>query len=201
MLRHILKYLLAPIIAIGLLSSCTPLQIAQFEAEHNVVVPADVRTELLHDEEVKDYINSLPYSWGSWEPARLAWRTMMFEHKHWSWEKIDRNEAWAEDLIMKESGGCWNITGNSALVFPVNGCQLAKQGSGEDSGFGQITSAGWGPRGTVCKLENLCSSAEVVASPYDSMRALATLMDVAGKFPWCFNNFAREYHNCSLYVG
>lgn len=200
MLRHLMKFLLLPMIAIGLLSSCTPLQITQFESQYGVDLSPEVEAQLLHDQEVIDYVNNLPYAFGEWEPARLAWRTVMSEHFHWDQAKIDRNEAFAENVVMGESVGCPNVTGYTTMVYPPRGCEIAKLGSGSDAGFGQVTSAGWGRGGTACIVENICSREAVVSSPWNSMVTMGVLMDVSGRYAWC-DYIGAKGHACYLWQG
>lgn len=116
----------------------------------------------------------------------------------WTPETIDRWAPFVEDVMAKESGGCWNLLGGAVMEYPQTGCNIARQGHGEDAGVGQVTSAGWGSSGAACKVAGLCSREAVIASPWSSMTAMLVLMEAHGSFPWCFSDWARALHDCTL---
>jgi len=121
-----------------------------------------------------------------WEPARiLAW-----------WEFV-------EDVVMKESMGCFNLRRDPVFRSGTgwgDSCvdSLVRNRNNEDSGYGQVTRSGWGPRGVVCRTTGLCSPEQIIASPFNSMTALVALVERSGSFPWCWNARARRFHDCSL---
>ena len=148
------------------------------------------------------YVNSLPYEWRASGPMpdtlHDAYRVTA-QCIGWSLETIDDWEAFVvEDIIANESGGCWNLKGG-ALVAQAAGCVLKQQGTKSDSGFGQLIAIWWnGPGTVVCDRLGLCSSSDIVASPWNSMRALLVAVEHDGRGPWCYDARARRVHpGCS----
>lgn len=142
------------------------------------------------------YVNSLAYEHMNPEPAMEAFRVVATAHG-WTPEAIERWAPFVYDVMIKESGFCWNVLRGPVLKDAL-GCTLTKQGFGDDAGFGQVTYDGWGPRGAACLDYGLCSKWEVIASPWNSMTAMLALMEDSGRFPWCWDAGARAYHNCAL---
>lgn len=144
------------------------------------------------------YVNSLPYEWGNVEPAREAYHVVAAS-LGWTQPTISRWEAFlVDDVIRKESGGCWNLKGGGR-VDPYLGCILNPQGRREDSGFFQLISVWYGPGMYLCVEHGYCGSASIIASPWASMRAglLAVMHD--GKGGWCYDAYARSYHrSCAI---
>lgn len=153
------------------------------------------------------YVNGLVYGWQDMGPAMDAYRVVAAVR---GWSPADV-EAWAPfvfDVIVKESGGCWNLKGGQ--VPTVGDCftfQTNPRHPRTDSGFGQVTPVlDRGARAPLCKGAGLCSQADVIASPWSSMVALVDTIAGspeagvrgAGSFPWCWNAKARRYHACSI---
>lgn len=146
-------------------------------------------------EDVVNWVNSLPYQHGDPEPADAAFRAVAAV-QGWSPERIEAWDAFARDVFIKESGSCWN--GYRGAVWTGDGCELQRQGRYEDAGFGQVISDWYGRGNPLCEATGLCSKADVVASPFNSMTALVFVMGHSGSFPWCWVDWARDIHNCWL---
>lgn len=144
-----------------------------------------------------DYVNRLPYLHFDLAPAMEAYRVVA-DARGWSPAVIERWAPFVLDVMAKESGGCWNLLGGAVMVFPQPGCEIARQGRGEDAGVGQVTSAGWGRGGAVCELAGLCSREAVIASPWSSVTAMLVLMEAHGRYAWCDYDGAPALHDCSL---
>lgn len=140
------------------------------------------------------YVNALPYEWMNLVPVHAAYRVTA-RCLGWSMKTVDRWENFiVEDVIRNESGGCWNLR-RGARVDVWLGCRLSRQGTREDSGFGQLIGIWWrGPGTPVCDRLILCSSNDIVASPWNSMRALLIVVETDGRGPWCYDARARRFH-------
>lgn len=112
-------------------------------------------------------------------------------------------EPFVYDVVIKESNGCFNV--RRAPIFAAgtgwgDSCvdTLVRNRTTEDAGYGQVTYAGWGPRGVVCQRTGLCSAEQIIASPWNSMLAVVVLIEANGRFPWCYSASARAFHRCGL---
>lgn len=150
------------------------------------------------------YVNALQYEWQNLTPVHDAYRVTA-KCLGWPTETIDRWEHFiVEDVIRNESGGCWNLRRGGRVVtwlgcvlgyFNDAGQWVSTQGTREDSGFGQLIGIWWrGPGTPVCDRLILCSSNDVTASPWNSMRALLVAIEEDGKGPWCYDARARHLH-------
>jgi hypothetical protein len=144
-------------------------------------------------------VNAQPYSYGDLGPVEVAYRTVA-RHRGWSEATI---EAWlpfiVHDVVKGESGGCYNVRRGVRLANGGQGCAIARQGRGSDSGFGQLISLHYrSPSGALCRDEELCSADAITATAWDSMTALLWLVERSGRHGWCYNARARSYHpGCS----
>ena len=189
-----MKKLLASVFAVLALSACDSSDISKIEQ----IIPAQEATV--------EHCVAMPtpeeHTWGDPVAPIQAWRAVTCQ-RGWTTEDTEKWIPFVTDVIMKESGGCWNLR-RGAIVGIWEGCQLSKQGKYSDSGYGQLISlhyklnpknsaAGW-----LCKQEGLCSSDQIIATPESSMTALVAMVERSGKLPWCYDARARRYHNCSL---
>ena len=154
--------------------------------------------------EHRNEVDSLQFSYGNMEPVDATFR-MVAADCHWDQASID---AWTPflvyDVIAKESGGCWNVRRGVRFANGGANCEIARQGRGSDSGFGQLISIHYRPgKGWLCNLEGLCSADQITANPYDSMKALVLLivrpdgnggLTGSGKHGWCYSARAIKYH-------
>lgn len=143
------------------------------------------------------YVNGLDYGWHDMGPAMEAYRVGAL-CRGWPQESIDRFAPFAYDVIVKESGGCWNTKGGDLYVEGT--CdQYTRHGTAEDSGFGQATYSLYGPTGVTCKVLGLCSQAAIIASPWASiLGSVIVPLEDSGRFGWCDYEGAPDYHDCSL---
>lgn len=145
--------------------------------------------------EARDYVNGLTYTYGVSAPALEAFRAVTAD-RGWAVSETEKWVPFVENVILGESGGCPNVRRGARVS---GDCVVTRQGTGSDSGFGQVISLHYRyPKGWLCKQEGLCSSAQIIGTPYDSMTALVALVERSGGQPWCFSSWARRYHKCSL---
>jgi hypothetical protein len=146
------------------------------------------------------YVNSLPYSYRDMDPVREAYR-IVASYKGWTPDQISRWEAFiVDDVIRKESGGCWNVMGNAKYLHHDGaGCILKKQGNRSDAGFFQLIRPYWyGPNGYLCKEFGACGREAIIGSPWTSMWWGLEAIEFDGSRPWCYNAKARRAHHlCS----
>ena len=152
-------------------------------------------------------VNTQPYFYGDMGPVTVAYEHVA-THLDWDIQMMadgrTKLEAWREfvitDLIAKESGGCPNIRGGTRYNAIGDSCNNpVTRGRKTDSGFGQVTPVLYhGSNSTICKNTGICSSRQVIESPWNSMMATLITIEKHGSQPWCYNKFARSYHNCSL---
>lgn len=136
------------------------------------------------------------------EPVRQTFASVACK-RGWEPERIRAWWPFIQDVVMKESMGCFNLRRAPVFVRGTgwgDSCvdNLVRNRNTEDSGYGQVTRSGWGPRGVVCRQAGLCSPAQIIESPYNSMTALLVFVENNGKQPWCYSARARRFHNCSL---
>lgn len=216
MVRRTTKIIASVLITIGLLSACTPEQIAVMRTS-GVALDGKQETQLLAlpdapgklpngdivhpdgkvSKSPKDKVNSLPYSHNYAEPALEAFRLVAAYRGH--------DEAWIKawtpfvnDILLLESGYCWNVKRGVVMANGGKNCAIKKQGKHSDSGFGQLIRLHYKPGAWLCTQEGLCSSDAIVANPWNSMTAVVALVERSGSQPWCFSAWARRYHNCNL---
>lgn len=124
-----------------------------------------------------------------WSPARID-----------SWFPFIVSEM-DSGVISKESDFCWNIR-RGEVVPAGEVCNDANKERylsrlGEDTGFGQATSSLWGRGGILCVDHGVCSSAQILVSPYTSMLySIVIPVERNGSQPWCFAGWAIDYHDC-----
>lgn len=145
--------------------------------------------------EHRDEVNAMQFSYGVLEPVDTAIRLIAADCG-WAQQSIDE---WVPflvyDVIAKESGGCWNVRRGVRFANGGANCEIARQGRGSDSGFFQLISIHYKPgKGWLCVDYGMCSSADIIGTPYDSMVAGVLLVQRSGKQPWCYNATARRYH-------
>jgi hypothetical protein len=140
-------------------------------------------------------VNTLPYSYGDLAPVDQAY-DLMTQERGWSPESAAAYKNFiVYDVIAKESGGCYNVRGGVKFANGGVGCQIARQGRGSDSGFGQLVSVHYRyPNGWLCQQEGMCSSEAITSTAYNSMTALLALVERSGKAGWCYSKWARSYH-------
>lgn len=137
-------------------------------------------------------VNTLPYAYSNIEPAREAYRIVAAE-RGWSEADIAAWETFiVDDVIARESGGCYNVRGGARMAESGVSCKIRRQGRGSDSGFGQVTGIHW--RGWLCEQEQLCSHADITLNAWNSMSALLALVERNGRHDWCWNDWARSFH-------
>lgn len=141
-------------------------------------------------------VNSLDYRFGHLDAPREAYRTVA-RHRGWTDAAIVAWEPFlVDDVIARESGGCWQIRGGTRYNRLGDACaEPVRWGRASDSGFFQLISIHYRhPSGWLCQQEGLCSSAAVTSTPWTSMVAGLALVERDGKRPWCFSDWARRYH-------
>lgn len=145
--------------------------------------------------EHRDEVNALQFSYGVLEPVDAAYR-MVAADCGWSQQAIDDWAAFlVYDVVVGESGGCWNVRRGVKLANGGVNCEIARQGRYSDSGFGQLIRLHWAPgKGWLCLEDGLCSSDAIISSPYTSMRALVRLVQRSGKQGWCYSKAAIRWH-------
>lgn len=139
------------------------------------------------------YVNALLYQWNHLEPAREAYRIVALT-LGWTDAEIKRWERFiVDDVIDKESGGCWRTMGGG-VVSMEPGCVVTRQGRGSDAGFFQLTRRYWyEPTGHLCRGWGICSASAIIGSPFQSMRAGLLAVMVDGRGPWCYPD-ANGFH-------
>ena len=143
-------------------------------------------------------VNALPYAVSQPGPAMEAYR-IVAAHLGWSAATIEAWAPFAEDVMYGESQFCWNRIGGDAMVYPPDGCRKSREGHSSDAGFGQVTPiAGYRSDLWMCQEYGMCSKWDIVQDPWHSMLAMVLLMEREGRQPWCYDDFARKYHDCTL---
>lgn len=137
-------------------------------------------------------VNAAQYNYGDLTTIHAITYPTVARWRGWTEEEI---EAWrpfiVDDIIAKESGGCYNIRGGVRLANGGIGCAVARQGSGQDAGLGQVVLR-FNP--WLCEQEGYCSPDDITLTAWDSMNALLALIERSGVSPWNYNDFARSYH-------
>jgi len=135
-------------------------------------------------------VNALPYSADHAEPAMLAFALVA----HGQGMTLAWIESWqvaVDDIMHYESQYCPNVLGGARFAGNGAGCAIARQGTGSDAGFGQVTAI---LRDISCEMVALCTTASVIATPFASMSALVATIRRLGVSAWCYNDFARSFH-------
>lgn len=216
MLRRVATAIMTSAIAIGLLSACTPEQIATYTRDYGQLSPtqkaewlalpdAPIRTtggDIIHlDGSVqkcsKEFVNSRPYSLGVAEPALQAFAEVA-RCRGWSQADIVAWTPFVTDVMAGESGFCPNPRRGARWANGGKNCAISRQGTYSDSGFGQLISIHHGPGRWLCVQEGICGANSVISTPWNSMVALVALVERSGSQPWCYNASARRYHKCHL---
>ena len=146
---------------------------------------------------VRDKVNSLPYAWGVPEPAMEAFE-LVARKRGWSKENIQQWKPFAQAVMQRESGWCFNLRRGAQMAAPGVDCSLSKQGRYSDSGFGQVIRVHYRPGSWMCTQEGLCSSDSIIGSPWSSMIAFVSLLEHAGRQPWCYTASLRASSTCRL---
>lgn len=142
-----------------------------------------------------EVVNNLPYAIYVAEPAEEAFR-IVTQERGWVQEDIDKWVPFASAVMKRESGYCYNVRRGARMTG--DGCELARQGSGSDSGFGQLISIHYKPGRWLCEQEGLCSADDIVSTPYASMTAFVALIERGGAQPWCYTAKLRRSSVCNL---
>lgn len=146
---------------------------------------------------IRGLVNALPYQHYNDVPAMKAFRLVAAE-RGWSSQRIESWAPFVRDVMLGESAFCWNRR-RGDIVASYSMCVITRQGRYEDVGFGQVTRSWYGSNATLCTKYGVCSSSQILASPYDSMLwSIIVPLEEAGSQSWCYNAFARSYHNCGL---
>jgi hypothetical protein len=144
------------------------------------------------------YVNSLDYRWLVLEPAMEAYRVVA-TYYGWSADVIEARSTFVFRIMARESAGCWNArrwTTGTAAGMP---CLETNPGVHDDVGFGQITNV---LRPLTCEKAGICSIADTVASPWNSMLAFVVVLDELGKRPWCYGrNLHVRTGDCGMWPG
>lgn len=150
-------------------------------------------------DECRAFLNGLSWEWRNQTIGRIAYRVGA-ACKGWPQDVIERWEPFvADDVWAGESGWCWNLLGGGHIGTDL-GCVMARVGTGEDAGIGQVTSSWWGRNGRVCIDLGYCSRDAVIASPYDSVMAALHVVQVGGDQGYCYDDRSRRYHpTCSQF--
>lgn len=187
MLRHFIKFLLAPIVAITLLCGCQP------------IIPYSITQSASGDGQTdQQFVNNQTYSWMDATPADTAF-TIVAADRGWTPDKVQAWLPFVDNIMKYESGYCPNMRRGARFANSGVNCIIARQGRGSDSGFGQVISIHYSyPNGWLCKQEGLCSAQNIISTPWNSMTALVALVERSGGSPWCYSKAARRLHNCNL---
>lgn len=187
-------------IAVAVMSGCGMVARAEpveVEVPARRMLNAHQVTDTVPTPSIREMVNALPYQHYNDVPAMKAYRLTAVS---WGWDSA-RIEAWAPfvyDVMIGESAFCWNRR-RGDIVKSYSMCVITQQGRYEDVGFGQVTTSFYGADGLLCTKYGVCSSGQVLASPYDSMLwSVIVPIELDGSHPWCFNSRARAYHKCGL---
>jgi hypothetical protein len=141
---------------------------------------------------LEQYVNELPYRWMDKGPTGIAY-PIVAACLGWTPATIEFYRAGIlDDIFPGESGHCPDNSGGS---FVDENCRVYKRGTGDDTGLFQITRAGWGTNGVLCRDHGYCSAMSIRGTPWHSMRAGLILIMRSGKFPWTWDRWACSYHS------
>lgn len=144
----------------------------------------------------QEIVNGLWYDYVDGKDQAMMAFAIVAKYNGWSDQKIQSWAAFANDVIGKESGYCWNVLGGA--IVSTNGCAISRQGTGSDAGFGQLTSVHHGPGMWLCEIYGVCGRHAVIRDPWTSMSSVVWLFDREGSQPWCYSDWARGFHRCGL---
>ena len=147
------------------------------------------------------YVNSLPYRFYDPEPAETAWYVVTMVEFGWDQARQDAWWPFAKDVMLGESGFCWNRLRGDEMQPTIGVDCVAgqiRQGRHEDAGFGQVTWVLYGPHSTMCQQRGICSRWTVIQDPWTSMVAMVHAMNEQGSQPWCYDRRALAHHDCWL---
>ncbi len=140
---------------------------------------------------LEQYVNELPYRWQDKGPTSIAY-PIVAACLGWTPATIDFYRAGIiDDIFVGESGHCPNNSGGSRVD---ENCHVYHRGTGDDNGLFQITRAGWGANGVLCRDHGYCTAESIRGTPWHSMRAGLILIMRSGKFPWTWDASACAYH-------
>ena len=190
MLRHARKTLVATCVTILLLPFAQSASAAApVPATPAIVKPAD-------DVTPQTLVNGMTYAYGEAYPAMIAF-DLVTKSRGWSDSDIAAWSPFAQAIMGRESGFCPNVR-RGARIGQAWGCVLSRQGTHEDSGFAQLIRIEYGPGTWVCTHEGICSSEDVIATPWNSMTAFVSLLEHSGRGPWCYTKKLIRGWQCRL---
>lgn len=144
------------------------------------------------------YVNQLAYCWQCPNPAMEAYRVVA-THLGWPTGVVEARATFVLRIMAGESAFCWNARAWSHGTASEMPCQQIGQGNRDDVGFGQITNV---LRPLTCERAGICSIADTIASPWNSMVAYVVVLDELGKRPWCYlNNTHIRNGDCATWPG
>lgn len=168
------------------MSACMPIQVPDLYPSQAAV----------RHPEVRSMVEGLTYRLDDPTPATSAYRAVA-EARGWSQTTIDRWQPFLIAVMRRESHFCPNVR-RGARIARVEGCVLARQGRGTDSGFGQVISLHYRQGAWLCNQEGLCSAEAIVGSPWNSMTAFLALVERAGRQGWCYTPRLKRGEVCQL---
>lgn len=142
-------------------------------------------------------VNAIDYQFMNPEPAKEAWFIMTEVVLGWDDAKQAAWWPFARDVMLGESGFCWNRFRGDEMPFPADGCRQVRQGPHSDAGFGQVTPVLYGRGNLLCVDLGICSKWTVIQDPWTSMLSMIWVMDKLGSQPWCYDARAIAYHSCN----
>lgn len=149
-----------------------------------------------------DVCNGIEYVGYAVERAVPCYRAVAAE-RGWAPDIVDAWQPWLITdpwgVLAKESRGCWNLTFGDVIGFGEPCTEMRGGNDGEDAGFGQATLAWYGRNALLCKNHGVCSSRQIIESPYASMLySVILLVEYDGSGPWCFTRpwNSTGYHQC-----
>lgn len=203
---------LAVIVTAALLSACTPEQLASYtevtghqfseEGAASLVALEDAPMALPDGRTIdatglvsaqrdpKVVVNGLPYTYKDQGPVLTAFRVVAAS-RGWSEGDIESWVTAVDDITYKEAQSCWNLRAGASFANGGAGCAVGRQGRGSAAGFGQITNV---IRPITCELAGICSIADTIASPWNSMMSMVVMIEASGVSPWCYDSFSRRFH-------
>lgn len=148
---------------------------------------------------ISSIVNGLAYQHYNDKPAMQAYRLVAAE-RGWSSAKIESWAPFVRDVMLGESAFCWNRR-RGDVVLSYSMCVITHRGTHEDVGFGQATTSLYGDGGVLCAKYGVCSSRQILASPYASMLySIVIPIEEQGSHPWCYEG-SHGYHKCGLAPG
>jgi hypothetical protein len=150
-------------------------------------------------QEMRDYVNNIQYETGNPLPPIEAYR-IVAKCNGWTDATIAiYEEGVIFDILPKESMSCPLLMGTQRL-HPD--CTAYGSGNGEDAGWCQITSAGWGPGGILRTMGFYSHWSQIIADPWSSMDACVKLIMYTPSrpgFPWSWDKGEPDEWACSYH--